>query len=184
MWKISFIFIFFTLSFHPAAIHKVSHLAIQDAAAARLAADQALEARVKSNEDKLAVVQGAADVEGSIAKAEADAKAYADEKITALVDSAPDAMNTLGELAKAIKDHTDVYEAYVDGVADLIATAKGEAIADAAGKDAALEAKLNKKIADDIAAESALRVAEEARIENNCSLDELFREVFRCSQNF
>lgn len=26
--------------------------------------------------------------------------------------------------------------------------------------------------------------AEEARIENNCSLDELFREVFRCSQNF
>ncbi len=26
--------------------------------------------------------------------------------------------------------------------------------------------------------------AEEARMENNCSLDELFREVFRCSQNF
>lgn len=26
--------------------------------------------------------------------------------------------------------------------------------------------------------------AEEARIKNNCSLDELFREVFRCSQNF
>ncbi len=26
--------------------------------------------------------------------------------------------------------------------------------------------------------------AEEARTENNCSLDELFREVFRCSQNF
>ncbi|MBQ2943280.1 MAG: ABC transporter ATP-binding protein [Ruminococcus sp.] len=26
--------------------------------------------------------------------------------------------------------------------------------------------------------------AEEARMKNNCSLDELFREVFRCSQNF
>ena len=26
--------------------------------------------------------------------------------------------------------------------------------------------------------------AEEARMENNCSLDELFREVFRCSQDF
>ena len=46
----------------------------------------------------------------------ANAKKYADEKITALVDSAPEAMNTLGELATAIQDHNDVYDAYVSTV--------------------------------------------------------------------
>ena len=38
-----------------------------------------------------------------------DAKDYADQKITALVDGAPEAMNTLNELAQAISDHQDVY---------------------------------------------------------------------------
>lgn len=42
-----------------------------------------------------------------------DAKEYADTQITNLIDSAPDAMNTLNELAEAINDHQDVYEAYV-----------------------------------------------------------------------
>ena len=44
----------------------------------------------------------------------ADAKKYADEEITKLVDSAPDAMNTLNELAEAIKGNKDVYDAYVE----------------------------------------------------------------------
>ena len=168
----------------------------------------ALESRVAANEGKLAVIQGADTVAGSIAKAEKDAKAYADAqdavalqaakdyadgKITALVNSAPEAMDTLGELAKAIGDHQDVYDAYVDTVTADIAKAKGEAIADAASKDAALKAELqgeidadvaalgsairgematetarvNKKIADDIAAESALRQAEEADIRSD-----------------
>ena len=47
------------------------------------------------------------------AKALTDAKVYTDQKITALVDSAPDAMNTLNELATAINNHQDVYDAYV-----------------------------------------------------------------------
>ena len=38
----------------------------------------------------------------------ADAKKYADEEITKLVDSAPEAMNTLNELAEAIKGNKDV----------------------------------------------------------------------------
>ena len=41
------------------------------------------------------------------------ANTYTDRKLAELVDSAPDAMNTLGELADAIRDHEDVYEAYV-----------------------------------------------------------------------
>ena len=52
-------------------------------------------------------------INSSIATAKSDAQKYADQKITALVDSAPEAMNTLNELATAISDHQDVYDAYV-----------------------------------------------------------------------
>ena len=44
----------------------------------------------------------------------ADAQKYADDAITALVDSAPDAMNTLNELAEAISANKGVYDAYVE----------------------------------------------------------------------
>lgn len=48
------------------------------------------------------------------------AKSYADQQITALVDGAPEAMDTLKELAQAIEDHENVYDAYVAQVsADL-----------------------------------------------------------------
>ena len=55
------------------------------------------------------------------AKALQDAKAYADEKITELVNSAPEAMDTLGELADAIEAHQDVYDAYVAQMAEALA---------------------------------------------------------------
>lgn len=51
-----------------------------------------------------------------------DAKAYADTKIAALVDSAPEDLNTLKELAQAIKDHDDVYNAYVATVTQQLET--------------------------------------------------------------
>ena len=123
----------------------------------------ALEGRVAANEGKLAVIQG--EGEGSIKKAVAD-----------LVNGAPEAMNTLKELADAIDAHQGVYDGYVvqvtkdiaaakkeakdyadtqdtalhTTIAGEIATAKSEAIsaaaADAASKDAALENKLQDKI--------------------------------------
>ena len=55
------------------------------------------------------------------AKSLADAKAYADEKITALVNGAPEAMNTLSELSQAISDHQGVYDAYVQTVSAELA---------------------------------------------------------------
>ena len=128
---------------------------------------EALEARVKANENKLAVVQGADNVEGSIAKAEKDAKAYADEKIAALVDSAPEAMNTLNELAQAIKDHGDVYEAYIAQHAkdcqDAADKAQAAAEAKAAELDATLKAELQKEIKD----EADRAKAEEADIRSD-----------------
>ena len=131
-----------------------------------------LEARVLANENALKVVNGAADVDGSIAKAQADAQKYADDAITALVDSAPEAMNTLNELAEAIKAHGNEYEAYVATVAQDIATAKQEAIDAAAGKDDALKAELQDEIDADVkveadralVAEQALQTAVDAKV--------------------
>lgn len=82
-----------------------------------------------------------------------ESKSYTDEAITKLVDSAPDAMNTLNELAKSINDHQDEYETYVETVSNAIATAKADAISDAASKDEALHAIISKEIDDDVAVE-------------------------------
>ena len=53
--------------------------------------------------------------------AEQAAKDYADQQIAALVSSAPEAMDTLGELASAIGAHQNVYDAYVAEVANSLA---------------------------------------------------------------
>jgi hypothetical protein len=152
-----------------------------------------IEKRIDDAEARLDVIQG--EGEGSIKKAVAD-----------LVDGAPEAANTLKELADSIKDNKDIYDAYVAEHAQAMAQQKADlqkeidddvkVVADelAKQKDAAQEgslaakiaanaadieahetsvtnamnaetARVNKKIADDIAAESALRVAEEQRIE-------------------
>lgn len=126
-----------------------------------------LEGRVKANEDKLAGLENAT-VKAEIEAAQAAAEKHADDAITALVDSAPEAMNTLNELAQAIKDHGDVYTAFVETVAGDIATAKQEAInaaaQDAAGKDAALKSELQAEIDADVKAEADRAKAEEADI--------------------
>ena len=59
-------------------------------------------------------------IDAGDAKALQDAKNYADQQITALVDSAPEAMNTLRELAEEITNHQDVYDAYVAEVAEML----------------------------------------------------------------
>lgn len=56
------------------------------------------------------------------AKTLQDAKSYADTKIAGLVGSAPEDLNTLQELAAAIKEHNSVYEAYVGTVTSQLAT--------------------------------------------------------------
>lgn len=57
------------------------------------------------------------------AKSEAvsSAKTYTDTCITNLVNGAPDALNTLKELADAINNHQDVYDSYVGNIATQLA---------------------------------------------------------------
>lgn len=62
-------------------------------AAARQSADNALDVR-------LDIIEGSG--EGSVAKAEQDAKDYADQKVAALVNSAPEVLDTLKELSDAL----------------------------------------------------------------------------------
>ena len=96
-----------------------------------------------------------------------ESKSYTNTAIANLVDSAPEAMNTLNELAEAISNHKDDYEAYVSTVSSSIATAKAEAIAEAAKKDTALHTTISAEIDADVkvekeraeAAENALQAA-------------------------
>ena len=119
-----------------------------------------------------------ASIPGSIEAAKNEAKRYAEEKITDLVGSAPEAMDTLGELAQAIEEHQEVYEGYVQTVAGDIARAKSEAIAEAGKLDNALKAELNstieteanrakaaeKKLTDDLAAEVVRATEQESEL--------------------
>ena len=54
-------------------------------------------------------------------EAETYAKNYTDQEIAGLVDSAPEAMNTLNELATAIKNNKDIYDAYVSSMSTTLA---------------------------------------------------------------
>ena len=146
---------------------------IKDAIDAVNGAAEDLEERVKANEDAIGVING--EGEGSIKKAVAD-----------LVDGAPEALDTLNELAAALRDNADVLTAIETAFDGKLATLQADVDQNEADCDAAIkaekeareakeaevaqataaeQARVNKKIADDIAAESALRVAEEQRIE-------------------
>lgn len=50
----------------------------------------------------MAIVQGSSSTVGSIAKAEADIRAYVDTKVATIIDNAPEVLNTLKELADSI----------------------------------------------------------------------------------
>lgn len=103
-----------------------------------------LEGRVAANEAKLAGLKKDT-VQGAIDDAEANAKAHAEQKIADLVNSAPEAMNTLKELADEIAANEGIYNAYV----------AEHATAMQAQKEA-----LQKEIDDDIAAARTLISAE------------------------
>lgn len=99
---------------------------------------------------------------------------YVDTKISDLVGSAPEALNTLQELAKAIQDHEDVYAAYVETVKEDISKAKAEAIADAKAKDEVLKLALQAEIDLDVKTETDRAIAAE-RVLSDGLADEISR---------
>ena len=71
-----------------------------------------LSSKVTANAD--AIAKAKTDLEAYADQVEVDAKAYTDEKIADLVDSAPEALDTLKELATAINENKDIYDGYVE----------------------------------------------------------------------
>jgi chromosome segregation ATPase len=61
-----------------------------------------LDSRLDTAEGKLQVIEGDDQTAGSIAKAKKDSKDYVDQKIADLINSSPELLNTLQELAAAI----------------------------------------------------------------------------------
>ena len=124
-----------------------------------------LEARVAANEDAIEVINGTG--EGSIKKAIAD-----------LVDGAPEAANTLNELAESIKANKDVYDGWVaqheKDMAAMKTELQGEIDSDVAAEAGLREAADNKiredfaaadaQVKADAAADAAAKVAAEAEI--------------------
>ena len=89
----------------------------------------ALEGRMDTAEGNITSVTTKANANASAIEAINDAdtgilkqaKSYADTKVANLVNGAPEAMDTLNELAQAITTHQGVYDAYVKTVSDKLA---------------------------------------------------------------
>lgn len=115
-----------SIAANTAAIAKLNGLASEDGSVAKAVKDAvdpvsasvtALETKVgEDGEEGVATGLYKKIADGDKATLEA-AKQHADAKIAELVDSAPEAMNTLKELADAITEHEGVYDAYVAQVA-------------------------------------------------------------------
>ena len=82
---------------------------------------------------RLDTLEGGSGVVGSVAKSLADAKAYTDEKVAALVDSAPEVLNTLNELAAALGDDAN----FSTTIAGQIGTVSGNVLAETSARQAA-----------------------------------------------
>ena len=72
------------------------------------AADTNHENRIKAIEDDYLKLADKTELETAISDVESRANTYADTAVANLVDGAPDTLNTLNELAEALKDNKDI----------------------------------------------------------------------------
>lgn len=107
------------------------------------------------------IINGESNIAGSIKKAEADAKSYADTKITELVNGAPEAMNTLSELAEAINNNKDIYDAYIDTISAKV----GQKANENAEGDPVVSSGLYKEIEDAVNTEKLRAEAAEGELD-------------------
>ena len=127
---------------------------VEDRAAEIERVEGLIEKEVADREAEEAKIRG--EFAAADAQVLADAKAHAEQKIADLVDSAPEAMNTLNELATAIKGNKDIYDAY---------------IAEHATAMSAMETALKAEIDADVLVETNRAKGEEERIEGLVSAE-------------
>lgn len=137
---------------------------IQAEANARVDADDAFQSDITDLDARLDTLEGSG--EGSVAKAEADAKAYADQKIAQLVDSAPALLDTLNELAAALGDDPNFATSITSTISTGDATTLSSANTYTDGKVAVVQGEVD-AVEIALAAEITNRIndvnAEEAR---------------------
>jgi hypothetical protein len=104
---------------------------------------------------RLDVIEGGAGVEGSIAKAQADAQSYADQQIAALVNSAPEVLDTLKELSDAIGGDAS-FASTVAGQIGAVDAKVDQEVIDRAAAISALESSLGADVSDLESADSSL----------------------------
>ena len=118
---------------------------------AAIGEDGALESRVAANEAAIDVING--EGEGSIKKAVAD-----------LVDGAPAALDTLNELAEALRDNADVLDAVETAFDNKLAAQKTELQKEIDDDITAARTLISAEIDEDVKAEADRAKAEEADI--------------------
>ena len=132
----------------------------------------ALEAADAAMDARLDILEGSSATVGSVAKAEADAKAYADQKIADLVDGAPALLDTLNELAAAIGDDENFVTTITTSISNE-ATARANADTALQGNIDALETALeaaDSDLQDAIDDEAAAREAADDAIDAEVAL--------------
>jgi hypothetical protein len=124
---------------------------------ARESADSALDAR-------LDVIEGSG--EGSVSKAEQDAKDYADQKIADLVNSAPATLDTLKEIADQLANDESVVSSLTNTVASNLVEAKAytdqEVGEEAAARQSAISSEQSARQSAISAEQSARELADQA----------------------
>ena len=142
-----------------------------DAIEAAIGEDGGLEARVAANEDAIEVIKGTG--EGSIKKAVAD-----------LVDGAPEALDTLNELAAALRDNANVLDAVETAFNGKLATLQADVDQNEADCDAAIAAEKSRAEGQEAAirqefaaADTALHTTISAEIDADVAAEAALREA-------
>ena len=99
-----------------AAINKLNGASNEEGSVAKAVEDAVAPVRDKADANEQAIQAMDEAYKAADAKVLADANKYADDAITALVNGAPEAMDTLKELADSISKHQNAYDAYVETV--------------------------------------------------------------------
>jgi hypothetical protein len=105
---------------------------------------------------RLNIVEGNASVSGSIEKAKADAKAYADQKVAALVNSAPAVLDTLKELSDALGGDQN----FAVTVANQIGAVDARVTQEVSDRQSAVTSEQNRAQAAETSLDSRLDVVE------------------------
>lgn len=142
---------------------------LADETSARQNAISTVEAAVTAEETRAMNAESALDARldvlegngaGSVAKAESDAKAYADQKVADLVNSAPAVLDTLKELADALGQDPN----FATTVAGQIGAVAAD-LATETSRAQSAEANLSSDISAEASARAAAVSAEQARAE-------------------